>query len=154
MDVPEVGGEQREQRIDIETGPIPADERSDRKAMPQIVQPRAVPMAMAMNRRTQANLTGHLGKRVLSGPDRDADALLRQKQGRGDSSREDTISGSRIDGQRSIVEAWSGTSRDLPNFDRRISQLRVSVRWTSASSSASASEIRSPVTASKPNRVA
>jgi hypothetical protein len=39
MDVPEVGGEQREQWIDIETGSIPADERSDRKAMP--LMPRA-----------------------------------------------------------------------------------------------------------------
>ena len=47
MDVPEIGGEQREQRIDIETGPIPVDERLDCKAMSQIVQARpATPNAL------------------------------------------------------------------------------------------------------------
>src|SRR5207245_8791427 len=50
------------------------------------------------------------------------------------------------------VVGWIGTSRDFPNFVRRIKSTPVS-RSTSDRSRWSASLIRRPVTARRPNRV-
>ena len=115
---------------------------------------RAAAVAAARRRRPQADLTRDLGEVVSGRATRHAVAAFGEEEGR---SRR---VGGRPDPSRGHnrrvtwrVESWTATSRDLPNFVRRTRRI-PSCRSTSSRSSASASLMRMPVTASNPKIVA
>ncbi len=153
MHVAEIRRERRQEWIDRATATIAVDERADRETVSQIAEPGiAAPQSMATKPRAHADVGRHARKGVLRRVLRDADAPLGDKKRVFETVPDDTISEGLYSTSTSIVEACTGTSRDLPNFVRRTRSV-ASRSSRSRSLSATTSELRSPVTARSPNSV-
>ena len=146
--VAEVGRQRRDLGLHVLTGPVPAQQGPDGEGVAEVVQPgpprRVGSDAAGVDDVAECLRDHRVAQPVPGAGGEEASAAAPSAAARREGGR------SRPGPAR--VDSVTGTSRDLPNFDSRISSTPVD-QSMSARSSLIASPIRSPVAASRPIRV-